>query len=222
MTSFGKLMTVFTVAVSLAFLGFVAIVVVGGPNWQAEANDAALSDFVFEFPLNETESFSVKARREADTFSKSSESLPDVVIAARNHNVELQSKEIQPLQQSATQIEARLNDAEQFISADLAAMQIRENELQTQLNSLHARIEELSRQGIQKAEEAYDKQEEASKRRKDVIRLRAQLDETRIDLHRTVAQKQKLRDSLVRYKLYLEDLKQRNEQLQQANDSYEK
>ena len=64
MTTVSKCLVVFAVAASLAFLGFAAAVLQGGPNLKAQLKDPLLRDYVFETTVGKKgTTYSVKKRK---------------------------------------------------------------------------------------------------------------------------------------------------------------
>lgn len=220
MTSIGKIMAVFTAALSLVFLGFVWVTTVGGPNWRAEAQELD-EHYVFDSGEGENPQYTIRSAHAGEDFNRSNAVLPPLVVEARKHRSGQQQEQIRALDEEIEAIRSELTNAEQFIQADTAALTKRETELRASLDALNAELRELTQQAIEKSQEAYDKRAQSERLRNDVVRLRTQLDEIRIDRHRGEVQREKLEDLLIRYEAQVEALKRRNRQLQEATTPYE-
>lgn len=214
----GKILVIFTVAVSLAFLGFVGATNIGGVNWNAEMQSDDLGDYVFTPATPGTTTYSVRSRDATKQFSKSGESLAAVVVAARDQKVKNQQQEVGALDQQIEAAKAQLASAEQTIPLDIAAIGKRIEEIKQQQAAMQAQIDELNNQAQQQAQLAYNTRAEASKRRDDVVRLQAQLDELRTDRQRAEDLREKLERRLIEYQGQLASVTRRNEQLRAAKD----
>ncbi len=220
MTKFSKVLVVFVVSASLAFMGFAAVNAVGGTNWNVEKDK--FKDFTFKYTPGENPTWTATPRK-GDAGAKTSKVLPDVIIWARQQMIAAQTEEIEALEAEIPIVQAKLKEAQEFVKIDLKAMQKREQELEQELADLNQQINDISNEGIKKATEANKTREEARRRREDVFRLRGQLDEIRTDRFQILEQKKKLYDQLFQMNGFVERLERRKLQLEKsgAKDDYE-
>ena len=220
MTRISKVLVVFTTAACLAFLGFAAAVVVGGPNWQRITEDE-LPEYVFERSVGENPTWSAKLRGEDQaiatdpTFSK-------VVVAALEHKKRTLETKINgdptknepPLDQQISVTQGRIEEARELAKKDRAALDRYAERLAQQLEQLNNQIAQVSQQIVQKTQEAEAVQSETDERRGDVIRLREQLEALEEDRDRVMAQQEQLRDRIARLEGTRARLERRKEQLE--------
>lgn len=213
MTTIGKVLVIVTAAASLAFLGFAAVTLVGGPNWEAEATQ--LPDYIIERVEGEVPTWSVKTRRTGESVAQGLKSLSAAVVAARKDLKQKQETKLGQINGDIPKVEQDLKATKQAIEVDIQAMDRREAELVAELTTLNNRIEQLSEDGLAKSREAQAVRIEVEKRREEVFRLRNLLSALQTDHFRSDDQARKLHELLTRLQGDIDRLERRYEQLKQ-------
>lgn len=221
MQRFSKILAVFVAVSALAFMGFAAANLAGGPNWNAERK-AVSDDYVFEYTEGETPTWAVKTRRkssetqEIETVASSLKSLPAAVIAAQKHRAEYEKNEVKRLADLIPPVQTRLEQTKTLIDADLAALKKHGEDLSAALEQMNEQIDKVSMDGVATAHETQTKRSEADRRREDVFRLKSQLDEIQTDKFQILEQLRQLGDQLVRLNGVLDRLERRKAQLESS------
>lgn len=218
-TKIGKCLAIFTALCGIAFLGFAAATVVGGPNWRARMDDEDLRDYTFEASDDPEPVWSAKRLLGDEAVGTSSKIAPQAIVAART---DLQSKQLAEQEELETRLDRAKEDvaeAEKFIAEDKAAVDLRIAELEQELDAVNKKIEEVSNTIQQTAQQVRATQALAGRRQEDVRLYEAQLVQLRTDRFRILEQQKILRDQLVRIRGENDRLERRNEQLKQATGS---
>ena len=219
-TKLGKIFAVTVTVLSLGFMGFAAVTVVGGPNFQTDQVEV-LDDYVFELTPGENPTWEVKARRSKETVKGSAKSLPEVIVAARQHLDGLQTEQLAALNAEIDAIAPQITVEQELIEIDLKAMQTRVTELNNRLTSLLGEIKVKSDELIKLTDDTQKVRAEAGRRREDVFRLTNQLAEIRTDAFRLQEQKYKLINVLIRLRGSIARTERRNVQLIKAGAKIE-
>ncbi len=222
--SMGKVLTVITTFMSVAFLGFAFAAVVGGPNWQAQAE--ALQNHVVEKTVTDKETtYTVKSksapRKDEAEFTKTSKVLPEVILAAHHDELKDLDARIIALQPQLAPLEARLKEVMAHQVVDRKAMDQREQELSADFQKAAKQVQDLSVEGDKIAQEALTVWAEEELRREDVYRYRNHFEELEVDRFQLLEQKKRLQDELSRLRGVLARLQRRHDQLE-TRASYEK
>ena len=216
----GKVLAVVTTFLSVAFLGLAFAAQVGGPNWEVEANE--LKDYVVEKTVTEKETtYTVKNKSKPDDPIKAnSKLLPEVILAAYNHELKELDEKITALQPQLQPLEARLKEVTAHQVVDRKAMTQREQELTTEYQRVAKQIQDLTVEGDKVAQEALTIWAEEELRREDVYRFRNHFEELEVDRFQLLEQKKRLQDELSRLRGVLARLQRRHDQLE-TRASYE-
>lgn len=237
MTTVSKSLVVFTIAASLAFMGFAAATRQGGPNYQAQLNDPILKDYVFESATDANTgqtTYSVKKRRPdqpgeggqmtQQVLASNVPVLADAIIKARTNLRAAQQAERQELTGEIEGFEEggrrvpglrqRIERARAEIAQDIEAMTRREAQLVDELQRLQEVIGRLTEAAQNETNTALQLRTLATRRREDVFRLTSQLKELQTDKYAAEAQREKLDDLLTRVQSQVDRLQRRNEQLE--------
>lgn len=222
MTKISKILAIITVAASVAFLGFVAVTVVGGPNWHAEAHDTSIeaySHYTYQNSGGENPQWSatklaINTPQEQPVSGSTSPNLAQTVVAVRQQIKQEQTERIEQLETELDPYDELIAQTRAGQEADLQAIAAREQELVAELNALTEQISDLSDQAIQKSQEAQKSQRITEKRRADVFRMRNQLEEIRTDRFRVAEQIDKLRDQVAQVDANIARLERRRQLLQ--------
>lgn len=211
----GKVFVVLTTFLSIAFLGFSFAARIAGTNWEGEAE--ALDKYFVEKNVNEKETtYTVKDKINQESIKANAKLIPEVLVAAYNHEATQLNEIIQKLEPEP----ARLKKVQDEIAAqqkvDLKAMEAREAELKQSFEKVTKAIQDLSVEGNKVALEARTIWDEAELRREDVARLRNLLEELEVDHFQSLEQKKRLQDELSRMRGVLARLQRRNVQLKSS------
>ena len=216
MTKFSKILAVFVVSASLAFMGFAAVNAIGGTNWNDEVASLTAYDIIETKAPKKKTTYSVKTRRTGEAVGSPTPIRAKAVILARDDMIKKANAEITTLKDEIPKVQSRLKEVVAFIKLDDAAMAKRLADLSDDHKKLSDQIEVLSNDGIKKTTTANKTRAEAERRREDVFRLRSQLDEIQTDLFQIREQKKRLYDLLYQLNGSVEQLKRRKKQLEAA------
>ncbi len=217
MTKIGKVLVVFTAVMSLAFVAFVAVTTLAGPNWRATASE--LDDYAIADVPGETVKWSVTRKVATDERKTvtTADSLPAAIVAAQNDRTTVQTEEIAGLDQQIAATRQTLDAEKQASAADAEGVKRRVAALQKSVADLDAEILRLTQEGTRQAGLAQQKRDEATLRRADVARLAAELAQVRTDRFRIDEQISALENLLVRLDGLIDRANRRHEQLKLAN-----
>lgn len=218
MNTISKTLVVFITAASLAFVGFAAVNLLGGPNWEAELQ--LLTEYSYEKSDGPTPEWTLTHRRSGDTVT-SSRILAQLVAEALKDQTRRQQEEITRMQDEIPGRQRALELAQTVNARDRQAMAGREQALATLLAETNRLANEASLAGINKYRQAMAVRAVAERRREDVFRLREQLAEIDLETYRLIEQKRRLQDLLIQYHGVNERLYKRHNQLRkQLNPAY--
>ncbi len=214
MNNIGKTLAGMSTFFSILFLGFVFAACIGGTNWEGEA--ASLENYVVEPTTSDKKevTYTVKNKATGETVKGTSKILPDVIIAAHNHEAGQLKEKIDALELQHQPLPTRLVEIQQHQKIDRKAMETREQQLAEEFESLSNKVQELSVEGDKTSQEALTTWNEGELRREDVARLRNHLEELDVDAFQLKEQKKRLQDELSRLQGVLARLQRRNVQLQ--------
>jgi chromosome segregation ATPase len=211
----GKVFVVLTTFLSIAFLGFSFAARISGTNWEGEAE--SLDKYFVEKNVNEKETtYTLKDKINQESIKANAKLIPEVLVAAYNHESTQLNEKIQALEPLPEQIKKRQDEILAQQKVDLKAMEAREAELKQTFEKVTKAIQDLSVEGNKVALEARTIWDEAELRREDVARLRNLLEELEVDQFQSLEQKKRLQDELSRMKGVLARLQRRNVQLKSS------
>lgn len=201
MNALGKVLVVLVVATSLAFLGFVAVMLVGGPNWGAER--VALINEGYSFNKSEGEVVQWSARYGNDADSSKNETVgssttiePVAVISARKHMKNRLQQEITKLSEENPRLQQEMEVIRNLIQVDMDAILNRRASLQKEVEALRGEHGMVADRIDAKARAGWEKQKEVMARRHDVYRIWEQLEELEADTARIRDERKLLEDRL--------------------------
>ncbi len=205
MTKLSKVLAVFIVALSLAFMAFAGAAFVGGPNWLAESQADDLKPFRFDKETDAqagTISWSVSSVLGSDEDKKApikkSAVLADTIIAARKKMSTDQDQQISAITEQIPNQEAMLKLIRQLHGSDTRALTEYRDNLNKEVTQQWELAEDQSKQVVSASQETQAKQIESGNRREDIVRLATQLDVLRTDLYQAEKHQEILKDLLYR------------------------
>ncbi|MGC1272221.1 MAG: hypothetical protein WBC44_00835 [Planctomycetaceae bacterium] len=217
MTKIGKALVVFVTVMSLAFVAFVFVTTLGGPNWQAKAEQ--LDDYSFEATGTETPQWKVTARVTGKELG-TKPYLPDAIRSAQNDLVTNQQQRITELDQKIKLTQETLVAEKAASAVDVQGIETRLAQLSEETARLDQQVLALTQQGTEAAQQAERLRTEAGARRADVARLQGELAQVRTDRYRLSEQIQQLQRRLVRLGGQIDRAERRQTQLQEQSDDY--
>lgn len=218
MTKLGKALVVFVTVMSLAFLAFIGVTALAGPNWQLKANE--LEGYAFERTGGENPVWKVTNRvTGADLGSKPT--LPAAIRDAQNDLAQRQQEQLATLDQDIAGLQEVLEAEKVALAADEAGIQLRLDELNQALAQLDANIVELTRTGTQEAQKAAALRAEADARRQDVARLQTEIAQVRTDHYQITEQIKQLEQRMIRMGGQIDRAVRRQTQLQDRTSEYD-
>ena len=235
MTTFSKILALFTTAACFAFLGFVTVSLIAGPNWAGETHE--FPDYAFEYSGGENPTWSVKSRDNDQAVGGGSPVLPKKIVDVLNAIKQEQQAEITLLDEGdpqkgikgINQLDDEIHNAETGIEVllykDIAALNQYRGKLVNDLERVQTANETTSREVTNLVTTVEGIYLEAERRRADIYRLQNLVAEAETDRYRAVEHQKKLRDVWERYQGVKHRLKERNqilqEQLKQKQRRYE-
>ena len=215
--NFGKVFVVLTTFLSIAFLGFSFAARIAGTNWEGEAD--SLDKYIVERNVSEKETtYTVKDKINQESVKANSKLIPEVILAAYNHEATQLNEKIAALEPLPELLKKRQDEITAHQKVDLKAMTAREAELQKAFEQQVATLQELFLEGDKVAQEALTVWKEEELRREDVARLRNQLEELEVDQFQALEQKKRLQDELSRLRGVQARLQRRNIQLKSSSE----
>lgn len=218
MTKIGKALVVFVTVMSLAFVAFVFVTTLAGPNWQAKAEQ--LDDYTFEATGTETPQWKVTARITGKELG-TKPYLPDAIRTAQNDLINVQQQRITELDQKIAQVQQTLDAEKAAAAVDVQGIETRLAQLAEATAQLDQQVLALTQQGTEAAQQAEALRTEAAARRADVARLQGELAQVRTDRYRLAEQIQQLERRLIRLGGQIDRAERRQTQLQERSDGYE-
>lgn len=217
MTKLAKVLVVFTTVMSLAFLAFIGVTALAGPNWQGTADQ--LDGYAFERTGGETPQWKVtESITGKDLGTKPN--LPAAIAAAQDDRLRAQNERKTALDQEIALADEAIKVEKPASELDAAGVNNRFAQLRDTLQQLDARIAELTRQGTQQAQQAEALRTEAAARRDDVARLQNELAGLRTDRFRVEEQIDQLNQRLVRLRGQIDRATRRQAQFQAEAAGY--
>ncbi len=225
MTTLSKILALVTTAACFAFLGFVMVSLIAGPNWQGMTHEPEFDAYVFENSGGETPTWSAKRRDNEQSVGSPSPSLPPKIVDVLNQIENEQRQRLTFLEEGDPQnniyginaLDQAINDPNEGLKAlilqDIHALKQYRQRLEEELAALNESLVQTTQQVSQKARDAELKFASAEERREDIYRLRNFVTEADTDRYRAVEHQKKLRDVWERYQGVITRLKERNEQL---------
>ncbi|MCA9068139.1 MAG: hypothetical protein KDA84_04415 [Planctomycetaceae bacterium] len=219
MTTFSKILALITTAACFAFLGFVLVTLIAGPNWPGETNQ--FTDYTFEYTSGENPTWAVKNRETDQTVGGSSPVLPKKIVDVLNEIKQDQQKQIELLDNGNLQtqtpgidgLEIYVNDPNNGLRAilykDIAALERKDDQLQQELATIRTELEATTKEvtdTLASIESIFIK---AERRRGDIYRLQNLVAESQTDEFRAIEHQKKLRDVWERYRGVIQRLEQR-------------
>lgn len=225
MTTFSKILALVTTAACFAFLGFVTVSLIAGPNWVGETHN--FPNHVFEYTPGESPTWAAKRRDNDQAIGGASPILPKKIVEVLNQIKQEQQAKITLLDEGNPQtqtwgingLENYLNDPNQGIKAmlakDIDALNQQQVKLQADLLAIRDALEATSRQVTTTVTGVEAIFLEAERRRGDIYRLQNLVAEAETDTFRAIEHQKKLRDAWERYQGVIDRLEERNEILRQ-------
>ncbi len=217
MTKIGKALVVFVTVMSLAFVAFVFVTTLGGPNWQAKAEN--LDRYSIEATGTEDPQWKVTDRitgRDLGTKPY----LPEALLAAQSDLATQQQQRITELDAEIVAIQEILEAERSASEVDAEGIDTRLAELSEIIRQLDQQVLQLTQQGTEASQQAERLQAEAEARRTDVARLQGELAQVGTDRYRIAQQIQQLERRLVRLGGQIDRAQRRQTQLQERSDEY--
>jgi chromosome segregation ATPase len=218
MTKFGKALVVFVAVMSVAFLAFVGVTALAGPNWQGKA--AELDGYAIDAVPGDVVQWKVTERITGKELG-TKPTLPAALKAAQDDKAQGQQQRITALTEEITRVQAIITAETPAAAVDQAGIQARVDALTKIIEQLDAQIVQLTRQGTEQAQKAEQIRGVAEARRQDVARLQAELAQVRTDRYRIHEQIKQLEQRLIRMGGQIDRAVRRNQQLQDGS-AYER
>lgn len=210
MTKLSKVLVVFTTVMSLAFLAFIGVTAIGGPNWLATAQ--GLDGYTIERTGGENPTWKVTERVTGKDLG-SKQYLPQAIKAAQDDRIQAQQQRLTALDEEINRAKQAKEAEEPVSKVDEEGIQSRFAELEKTLGDLDAEILKLTREGTEQAQQAEALRAEAAARRDDVARLQTELTQVRTDRYRIDEQITQLHRRLIRLHGQIDRAARRQEQL---------
>lgn len=218
MTKIGKALVVFVTVMSLAFVAFIGVTALAGPNWQAKAD--ALDGYSFEALGGDVPQWKVTERVTGKDLG-TKQYLPAAVLAAQNDRAQTQQQRMTQLDQEIARLQGVLEAEKAAAAVDEQGIETRVAQLSQIIADLDQQILALTREGTAQAQQAERIRAEAGARRADVARLQSELSQVRTDRYRLAEQIAQLEQRLIRMGGQIDRAVRRQEQLQNRTTEYD-
>ena len=218
MTKLGKSLVVFVAVMSVAFLAFIGVTTLAGPNWQMKAAD--LDGYTIEATGGDVVQWKV-TERVAGKDLGTKPTLPAAIETAQSDRISAQQNRIGQLDQEIARLQETINAEKPASEQDAAGIQARLAELGVLVGELDQQIVALVRQGTEQAAQAETVRAEAGARRADVARLQNELAQIRTDRYRVGEQIKQLEQRLIRMGGQIDRALRRQQQLRDRTTDYE-
>src|SRR5688500_4249219 len=126
MNKVARVLVVFTAVMSVAFLAFIGVTALAGPNWLAKAD--ALENYTFERTGGDAPQWKVTERVTGESVA-TTPYLPEALAKAQNHRVQAQQQRAAALDQEIARVQETLNAERPASETDAAGVQTRLGEL---------------------------------------------------------------------------------------------
>lgn len=216
MSSLARVLVVLLTLCSLSFMGFAAVILVGGPSWPAELRaheEVALSTTTNEEGITTYSASTITGENIA-----SSQNPADVLIKVRSRLTSDAQQEIQKIDQELPLVQGRLDRAKQFIERDAAAIAERHDEVRQQIQARSQQASRNTQEAVAQTTAAQAVRREAEDYRQEAARLQVELEAIRTDTFQARQQRRILEDELVRAQTLLARLERRQKQLRGEPD----
>ena len=226
MTNISKCLAVFAMVACLAFLGVVAVSVVGGPNFEAQLSDPGLSGILFTRNTDQDTgkvTWKAQTRRHHLTdesnpnapkvIANDAKVLPQVIIDARKFIETEQGMKEEQIDKEIAERTRMIAEAKRLKSIDVNAMEKRLEDLNKKLQAKHDALDGLAKLAVDAAAKAHKSRLESKRRREELERLRKQAEELIADRERLLVQKKKIEILLVPLQGNNERLQRRRQRL---------
>ena len=218
MTKIGKALVVFVTVMSLAFVAFVFVTTIGGPNWQAKADE--LQRYSFEATGTDAPQWNVTDRVTGKDLGTKNY-LPEALLAAQSDLATLQGEQIRRLDTEIAAMQSILETERSTSVVDAQGIETRLADLSERTSQLDQQILQLTQQGTEKSQQAERLRADVEARRTDVARLQGELAQVRTDRYRLAEQIQQLQRRLVRLGGQIDRAERRQTQLQERPGNYD-
>ena len=217
MTKLGKALVVFVTVMSLAFVAFIGVTAIGGPNWRAQA--AEMNDYGFKRAPGDVPTWEVTHRVSGEIVTNAP-SLPAALRDAQRHQQQQQTQAIAALDTDIKAAQTTIDAEKSASAADAEGIDKRLAQLNQLLGQLEQQVAEVTRQGTKQAELAGTTRAQVAARRGDVARLKTELSQVRVDRYRINEQIQQLEQRLIRLGGQINRADRRHQQLETREGGY--
>ncbi len=214
MTSVSKVLAVLVVTMSLAFLGFVSAMLVGGPNWFAQRRDELLLREGYTFKRSEGEVVSWSTSRGDEQLAGGMLFEAKAIVKARSDLENRQRAEIGELSDETKKLQDQLDQLQAWIEVDRQALENRAATLQYLLDQQAEQIAAIAVETAKVNEQGVQTQATLKARREDAQRLQQQIEELIAETERIIAHEELLEDRLTIMLGEISRLKARRDRLQ--------
>lgn len=219
MNTVAKVLIVFVTGASLTFMAVSGAVTLGGPNWWGRAQ--AMEEFTFTSTTDANGTTYSSTHRPSGEQAGSSKVLAEVVVSSLNKESQILNAREQQLDQRIASEQANIQALKDFQEKDTAAMDVRAQEFQAELDRLNEEIKTTLNNTATQAEDSVAENLQAmtaqgellKKRREDVLRLRDQLALVRADAKRLAEQQRELENILALLDASITQMERRTAQL---------
>ncbi|MBD3674584.1 MAG: hypothetical protein HUJ26_13765 [Planctomycetaceae bacterium] len=219
MNTVAKVLIVFVTGASLTFMAVSGAVTLGGPNWWGRAQ--AMEEFTFTSTTDANGTTYSSTHRPSGEQAGSSKVLAEVVVSSLNKESQVLTAREQQLDQRIASEQANIQALKDFQEKDTAAMDVRAQEFQAELDRLNDEIKTTLNNTATQAEDSVAENLQAmtaqgellKKRREDVLRLRDQLALVRADAKRLAEQQRELENILALLDASITQMERRTAQL---------
>ncbi len=213
MTKFSKTLVVVTFVLSVAFAAFGGSMLVGGINWQAEANKVKGYSFERKSSEGQPDTWDVKEHVSKETISGGVPHLAKAVTAARRDLRKRQEDKIKELTDASSKLETLITEAKEFLPVDKNSVSISKDFLTEELNLSKKSSLDISKELVGLSKQILAVRNELRNRREDIHRLGHLVKVIKTDQERINSQKFLTEKQITALNAQIGSLMQRREQL---------
>lgn len=172
MQRFSRILAVLVAVLSVAFMGFAAVVAFGGPNWKAEAD--SLEGYTFSRSEGENPIWSATRAAGGQELTTKDPLLPKVYLAALQDRTNRAREEVTVLTDAAPKLEEQIKLYKDFQDKDTPALDGYFMAMKQRQADVYAQMEQAAKQQDAITAEVKKLEDQLDSRRQDVYQLELQ------------------------------------------------
>ena len=214
MTKFSKTLVVISFVLSISFAAFAGSLLVGGVNWQSEANQLEGYTFVRKSPEGQPVTWDVIEHVTQETVAGSVPHLAKAVTAARLDLQKRQEAKIKELDDSSSKLKQSITEYREILPLDKEGVNLAAKNLSDELVSINEDSKKVSEELVELSKQIQATRNTLRNRREDVYRLSNQVEVVETDAKRINEQISATQKQITLLEAQIGLLKQRKAELE--------